>query len=104
MTNASPYFNRVVTPARNLDVMFLCDWFNHFGGQNNVNKIVIKGDQASNIEESGEFISITECQRDQKVTTAVHAFTKAQIINYFIEDVAGDKEKTSETRVVVSNI
>ena len=56
----------------------------------------MEGDQVSNIEESGEFISITECQRDQKVTTAVQAFTMAQIINYFIEAVAGDKEKTND--------
>ena len=45
--------------------MPLCDWSNHFGGQNNINKIIMVGDQASNIEESGEF---TECQRDQKIT------------------------------------
>ena len=50
----------------------------------------------SNIEESDEFISITECQRDQKVTTTVQAYTMAQIINYFIEAVAGDKEKTND--------
>ena len=26
--------NELVTPPRDLDVMPLCDWFNHFGGQN----------------------------------------------------------------------
>ena len=65
---------------------------NHVGGQNNVNKIIMEGDQVSNIEESREFISITECQ----ITTAVQAFTMAQIINCFIEAVAGDKEKTND--------
>ena len=47
-------------------------------------------------EGNGDFIGIKECQKDKKATTALQAFTMAQIINYFIEAVAGDNEKSKD--------
>lgn len=58
-------------PQGDLDVKALFDWLNHFGGQNNVNKITAEVNWASKMEESGQFISIKQCQKDQRVTTAL---------------------------------
>ena len=53
-------------------------------------------DQLGNSDEDGEFVDVKECQKNSKVTIALQAFTMAQIINYFIEAVAGDNEKAKD--------
>ena len=53
-------------------------------------------DQLRNSDEDGEFVDVKECQKNSKVTTALQVFTMAQIINYFIEAVAGDNEKAKD--------
>ena len=45
---------------------------------------------------NGDFVDKRECEKDRKLVSALQAFTMAQIINYFIEAVAGDKEKSKD--------
>ena len=47
----------------------------------------------STSEGNDDFIGIKDCQKDKKAIVALQAFTVQQIINYFIEAVAGDNEK-----------
>ena len=50
----------------------------------------------STSEGNDDFIGIKDCQKDKKAIVALQAFTMAQIINYFIDAVAGDNEKSKD--------
>ena len=86
---------------RDTDVMPFYDRLNLLEGQNKLNKM--ERDMESSIvcaTSNGDFVDIRECEKDRKLVSAIQAFTMAQIINYFIEAVAGDKENSKDFKSI----